>query len=497
MKYSKNNCHTVNKKPLLSLLFITLFSSLFLQAKTIPDGYMIAANQSIKRDKEWAQVVMQLQRLHPKAEVVYYEALEDILPTLKKKLPRYLCVVERPEALDSKFVIAGNRMCRNIDNDIYDDYIWGIVSGYSAADALRMVQQSAQPYTLKTALSTTSEVKRAVWFDKFAGISDGAKNEWYEKKSSTDSVHTYKMDKQYRSLGIFMEKWKTIDPDVILTSSHATQYNLEMPFSSGNLRPNNGQLYADFFNPQNVPGTSHPRVYLPIGNCLIGDFDRTRKSMAPAWLSSGGATAMLGYVVTTWYGRNGWGALKFLLAAPGKHTVSEAAFLNRQDMYTHELQRNTDFLQIVPDFTSADENTVAKYIGMEIEKLTGKQADKDDVGFVYDRDVVAYYGDPAWNVRTQNVAGEADYEITAMKKGVRTIITLKTGSHFSVDKVSGKGFKEEHVKDIPLAYFLPERIQSPKIVENEKRLNVVIDENFLLIYNKDLAPQSEYRLVVE
>ena len=499
MKYSRNNNPTAVCKLAASLLFIFgLCMPQTLTAKPVPDKYVIAARESMKQDTEWMKVIDKLKQIHAKADVVYYKnTINDLLPTLKKKQPRYLCVVEKPEYIDRNFVIEGNRMSRQMDDDIYDDYLWGIVTGHSAKDAMRIVQQSAEPFTLKTELSTTSEVKNAIWFDRFAGISDGEKNLWYEKKSRTDSVHTYTMDRQFRSLGIFFNKWKEIDPDIIFTSSHATQYNLEMPFSSGNLRPDNGQLYADFFTPTPMPTTQKPRVYLPIGNCLIGDMNATPKSMAAAWLSSGGATAMLGYVVSTWYGRNGWGALKFLLATPGKHTVAEAAYLNRQDMYTHEYRRNEARTRIIPDFKTLDENSVRAGLGLLIEKTTSQKADNDDIGFIYDRDVVVYYGDPAWNVRTQTVDGQADYQFECTKAGKQTVITLKTGPRFSMDKVKGKGFKEEHVKDIPLAYFLPERLPNARIAKNENRLDIAFDENFILIYNQDLKPNHTYMLTLE
>ena len=59
--------------------------------------------------------------------------------------------------------------------------------------------------------------------------------------------------------------------------------------------------------PEFLNGTAHPRVYFAAGNCLIGNIDNDPESMAVAWLSGMNATSMIGYVVTTWYGRNGWG----------------------------------------------------------------------------------------------------------------------------------------------------------------------------------------------
>ena len=49
-------------------------------------------------------------------------------------------------------------------------------------------------------------------------------------------------------------------------------------------------------------------------------------------MNSAHASAMAGYVVPTWYGRNGWGGLKYWLTTPGRYSLAEAFYLNQQDM---------------------------------------------------------------------------------------------------------------------------------------------------------------------
>ncbi len=484
-----------SKIAFLILLFF-LAPTIEVAAKAKPNGYVIAVRDDLKQESCWMEVVSSLQEQHKKADLLFYkDDLCELLPDLKKIRPRYLCVVDKPDNIDDNFVIDGNRMCRSIDEDMYDDYLWGIITGYTAKDALRIVTQSGEPFVLRTALSTTSEIESGIWFDRIVAISDANKGNWAEKRSKNDSVQVFQMESEYHSLPIFLQKWEEIDPDIVVTSSHATQYNLEMPFSTGNLRSKNGLLYADSFKPRYVPKTSKPRIYFPVGNCLIGDMNSSTESMAAAWLSSGGATAMIGYVVSTWYGRNGWGALKFFLSSPGSHTLAEAAFLNRQDMYTQEHRKNPALLKIVPDFRNLGERNVMNGLEQDIKEVLSQDATKDDIGFVYDRDVLVYYGDPAWNARTQQVEGLGDYRFTVERKGKRSTVTLITGNKFSVEQVSGKGFKEEHVKDIPVGYFFPEQIFSPQLVENSSNLDIAFDENFLLIYNKDLKKNSRYKLV--
>ena len=73
----------------------------------------------------------------------------------------------------------------------------------------------------------------------------------------------------------------------------------------------------------------NPKVYLPAGNCLMG-LIRDKQSMALAWLGSGGADQMIGYVVSTWYGRGGWGTRDYFFSEPGRYTLSEAFYFNNQ-----------------------------------------------------------------------------------------------------------------------------------------------------------------------
>lgn len=480
------------------LLFITVVMlATMLQAQYKSTNCVIAASEAVKNDMQWMTVVHELQKAHPLSVVInYQDSLKELLPLLQELRPRYLCVVEKPENINRDYVIEGNRMSRTIDDDIYDDYIWGIITGYSAEDALRIIHQSQQPFVIKSALSSITEVSSGEWFDKFAWVDDHVKGKWGEKKNPLDTVDIYKTDALSNLLSIFHKKWEEIDPDLIVTASHATQNNLEMPYSVGNIVAKDGQLYAKYKEPEAITGTNKPRVFLPIGNCLIADMNSTNQSMAAAFLSSGGATSILGYVVSTWYGRNGWGALKYFLANPGKHTLAEAAFLNRQDMLTQEYRKDPRILDVVPDFATFGDGA-NRDIHPKLTEILSEKPSMDDIGFVFDRDVVVYYGDPAWDVRTQHVSDNPNYEFNFETTGDRYIVTLTTNDNFSIDRASGKGFKEEHVKDIPLAFFFPERIFNSSILENKSNLDIAFDENFLLIYNQNIEPNKTYKVVFD
>ena len=80
----------------------------------------------------------------------------------------------------------------------------------------------------------------------------------------------------------FLEYYEGYEPDLVVTASHATEENLEMPGSVGNIRCRDGRLYVDYPGEQRfVKDRDSRMVYLPIGNCLIGNMNNTRAAWRP------------------------------------------------------------------------------------------------------------------------------------------------------------------------------------------------------------------------
>ncbi|HJB43973.1 MAG TPA: hypothetical protein IAB87_04205 [Candidatus Coprenecus merdipullorum] len=501
-----------------------------------PDSYAVLAPAAFAGEAEaWEGVVSSLQQRHDAVVLRFEESPMELEARLKELAPRYVAVVDVPENIGRDYVISLNQMSRRMDEDPYADFLWGIITGYDAAGAQRMVDDAQEPMVIRTGVASIKELEAAKWFDAYAFVDDHQVGMRGEKKSGESSL-TYS-EIEYRTdmaganehiqkfvekrfgkdvpdvLRQFLEYYEGYEPDLVVTASHATENNLEMPGSVGNLRCRDGRLYVDYPGEQRfVEDRDSRMVYLPIGNCLIGNMNNTRNSMAAAWMNSQKAATFVGYVVTTWYGRNGWGGLKYLITNPGRYSVPEAFYMNQQDMMA-QMAECSDSLTVTPfDYDSNYFQTMMPVLQrfVDMEGLSQQEMINELffwLGFWHDRDVLAYYGDPKWNVRMQEVEGESDFTVTseferlsrdeaaATGASRRCVITVETSPDFSLRRMQGDGFKEEHVLDLPFSYFFPQRLSNPVLPEGETR-HIVLDENFLLLYDPAFEPGQTYTFEV-
>lgn len=472
---------------------IAAASALHCAAAPETDRYVVAASQAVADDTDWQKVVEALARKHKADVLIYNERPDELLGRLRSLTPRYVAIVEKPERLDREFVMDSHRLSRIIDDDIYADYLWGIITGYTADDAMQAVERSTRPFVIHTALNTTGELSDSPLFGHIAYIADGGTPGGWGEKTPTDTKTQRYYDNQWEMLSKWVEKYKEIDPDLLITSSHATEKNLEMPFSLGNLKAEGGRLYADFITPEFLDGTDHPRVYFAAGNCLIGNIGRDRESMAIGWLSGMDATSMVGYVVPTWYGRNGWGALKYWASNAGRLTLAQALYLNQQDMLHTEHEWHPGILRVNYPFEVFEFGQRPAF-NKRFTDATGLKPTKDQEGYVYDRDVVVLYGDPAWDVRLQS-SEPTGYRVDFRMKGKDCEITVTTDGNYRESVVNGKGIKEEHVDDLPFACYFPKRLPGARLAGGQP-WKAAVAEDFLLIYNPGFEKNKKYKIIL-
>lgn len=454
-------------------------------------------------DEAWKEVANTIALKHNAEIVTFATAPRDVLQEIREVYPRYVAIVDKPENIGRDYVIDLHMMCREVDNDIYGDFMWGIITGYDAAAAMRMVDNSTEPLLVKDAVATIMELNSAKWFDNYAWVDDHTRGLWGYKNGRNGEIVTDTVAKE-QVLDKFRELYEAYDPDLIVTAAHATQQNLEMPYSLGHIKPRNGKLYTQNIftgEERDIVESGKRRVYTAVGNCLIGDMNNTNESMAAAWMNGSNVATMIGYVVTTWHGRSGWGALKYWVTNPERYTLADAVYINQQDFlhqqnewYPELINERYEYCDKFMEELTTVANRLSEVLGREVDM--NNAADWDMMGFWHDRDVLVYYGDPMWKINLQSVEKENDYTVNSSVRADKCVVTITTGANFLLERMAGDKFKQEHVLDLPFSYIFPERLVNPRLADGES-WDAVVDENFLLVYNPEFEPNSTYEIVIE
>ena len=91
--------------------------------KEAAKDYVVLASTAVRDDAEWMKAVTALQKRHG-AEVFYFEkSPREVEDALKAAYPRYVAIVEKPENLGRDFVIDFHKLSREMDDDIYEDFL--------------------------------------------------------------------------------------------------------------------------------------------------------------------------------------------------------------------------------------------------------------------------------------------------------------------------------------------------------------------------------------
>ncbi len=360
---------------------------------------------------------------HPLPESPEAATAETIASALRQTGARYAAFVMLPSEIGRQSVSTLHRATRMRDGDPWGDCLWGIVTGAEAQDALRIANHAA-PLIINRLLATTN-INPAP-FEHSCCITDWEGSPVLEQSGHTEPTRQELAEGTGRE-GLFAAQLSSQRPQLLVTASHATPFNLEMPFGKGLLFSSAGRFrllsaahMPDIAAPlrtamegdtgalaqlaevcPSVEPDGEPRVWLAAGNCLIGNAWHSTESMVITALSSYNCMQCVGYTVPSWYGKGGWGTLSLLMDNTEGTTLAEAWFLNNQFLL-HETQ------QLAPELLQAEFNDAemgAPFLRQMEPRLHGlvpKEQLHDALGLVHDRDVVALYGDPAWSATVDN-----------------------------------------------------------------------------------------------
>jgi hypothetical protein len=448
------------------------------------DGYCVVVSQRTADDRDWQSVTETLVTKHAARVLKYDKSVAETLPELRRQFPRYVCFVCQPQEATREFVAAVSRLTAELDDDPYTDVLWGILTGYDAPGAQKIAALHEPLEIHRVAAGTDVEL---------ASCDEGI---WYCELNQ---------GKMVRKLHGQAPQQETAPPDttqalvaalveyqaqLFVTSGHATERDWQIGFRyrNGQFRCDKGQLFGLDTHGHRYPiHSDNPKVYLPVGNCLMGHIDGP-DAMALAFLNSAGVCQMAGYTVPTWYGYAGWGLLDYFVEQPGRFTAAEAFYANQQALI-HRLASH------FPGLGGAENDDAAAALTGEVPAAARREGLtwNDARGLLYDRDTLAFYGDPAWIARMAPGPLAWQQTLVAQDDVYRfEVQPLRSERTFSPVNTNGsqRGGR-------PMFQLLPHRIQPSTIdiLEGED-LQPVITDNFLLVpLPPTVDPVRKYQVV--
>jgi zinc protease len=156
-------------------------------------------------------------------------------------------------------------------------------------------------------------------------------------------------------------------------------------------------------------------------------------------------------------------------ASRGRLSLSEAYFLNQQALIDETITRfpgaekvnfNSDDIQ---EGMKKDRNFI---MGLNQLHAQGMKVEKDVLGLIHDRDVIAFWGDPLWEARFDAKRKPHALQSSWKEKDGKWVLTLTAN--------------EDYSGNYPL--WLPKRLNAPKLSKAEgAELDVFVADDFLMI----------------
>ncbi|MBR1870700.1 MAG: hypothetical protein IJ802_02625 [Kiritimatiellae bacterium] len=300
-------------------------------------GYAVVQTQSVADDIEWHAVAQRLLEKHSSTNLLSFGG--HLKESLRALAPERVAFVMKPAEATNENFMHLHELMRQLNADPYDDAMWGIVTAPSAKDAMRIA--SATNKTSLVGALTTTGLDRAKIAGDVLTICDAHPNCIEKRISGVETKEIVDGDHS----GLFADFWNSHEPEFVFTSGHASDRNLEMSFSTGNIVSKGGRLYTqpnasliDYMTGQYLKGRirhakplaagTKPKVWLAAGNCLLGK-NSGGESMIMALLGEGMVDQFVGYTDVTWFGAVGWGTAGYFTS--GGKSLVEAYFLAHHD----------------------------------------------------------------------------------------------------------------------------------------------------------------------
>lgn len=389
-----------------------------------PGEYVVLISEKTFAKKDW-RIAAEKFRTHYAGTLVTWcgNDVESARDALKAAHPRYVAVVAEPSEIDRVFVAKLHRISRAMNDDRWGDFLWGIITGGDGATAAEQLA-GTQSLRLEHAMGTTNFDQSR--FRESFFITDWGAREFIEMKNGV-SGGKRTAEPGVEMTELFAKHWKKLCPQYFVSASHATQFNLEMPFGEGLIASAGTHFFrvpkallsafaATLGNEpamlaferehklKKLPDAPGDKIWIAAGNCLAGDVFGSPYSMACTAISAAGVKQLVGYTVPSWFGEMGWGThSRFFDGCRAeipcgkgevRASVAQAWFFTNQLLLAALPEAATRVP--VPLSAKDPQGADLRKIGAMLA-ATGTEISKETLGRFHDRDVVAFYGDPLFS----------------------------------------------------------------------------------------------------
>lgn len=451
----------------MKLIFLFIFLNFCYGVYAVE--YVILTNTSTFRDDNWIEVIKQAKKLHNADVLSFNRSPFEQITALKQKDPYYVTVITKPEYATRELVWDMHKLSRKLDNDIYGDFLWGIITGYNAEDASKLLKFANKTIKIENAL-TGCRIDYP-YCKSWCGYSETQKGIMWKYEDGILDTLNCNEDTTFD----LVDNLNSNKYQLFVTSGHATQNNWQIGYSypNGQFISSNGQLFGqNLLGKRKKINSTNPKIYHAPGNCLIGEIN-SLDCMVLAWFHSAGVLQMCGYTVPTWFGFMGHGITTYFINYAGQYSYSESFFANNQALL-HRLSLFSEF-----DFNINYDKELDDYYNFDSYCQDNNYSDKELKGLIWDRDVVAFYGDPSFNAKLISQKSDVDIEIK------------EEDDYFSV-KI--KLLKSKKLKRPPIIIF-PRKIHNPKLEFVKGDLTkYVLTELFLLLETNETNQEYEIKI---
>ena len=402
--------------------------------------YAIVVAKTTKEDIDWAKVVDAFTKKYG-ARVFVYDGVDPaaVMKELINYAPKYVAFIAKPLEVSFPFITRAKQMMCRIDEDPYEDALWGIITGYNYKNCLRMA--NAEKLTIKKCLSGFG----SGWLNHFnegLSFSECKKNVMFIKKPGKPMQQQKGPDDTTKN---FVDALNTNEYQMMSTSGHATEqdWKIGYTYQNGCLFSKNGKLFGrDTANNEYAINTTNSKIYYSPGNCLIAHIS-DMDCMALAWLHNG-ANQFYGH--TLWQFTDGscssFYIVEYFIVLQGRFTFSESIYFHRAAM---------------------------------ILKGDSDKCCRSSI----------LYGDPAWEARiSPEVDSPYDQSLKFDKDGLNVAIT------FTVD------FNKD-CSDKIIAAFLPEFIREYSVKSIEPKKNILVLDNLIMIKSGNRKKGDQIKVLID